>query len=446
MTDPEPEDLPVPIPQEDRGWIYVDSSGALEDCVGDLMRCDVIGVDTESDSFFSHTESCCLMQVSGPDTPDYVIDPLAFDDLEALRPLFSDSGRVKIFHGADYDVVSMKRDFGFVFPNLFDTMIAAQATGHKKFGLNDLVGRYFGVKLNKKWQRHDWSSRPLRKEHLEYARNDSRFLPALRRILLVQAEERERIPMLDEEFALLETREWTGRPFEPNDCMKIKGSAGLDDTGKKVLRALFVLRESIAASRNRPPFKVWGNDMMMAAAKADVKHMDGLRTALGERHHVVRRYASQVMEAIHDGRDDVGPVPQLVKKVVAGNPGVPPFTRDDEPLMASLKRWRNAHAAKITLAPSMVVNNTILREVAALKPSNVAGLDAIGELRTWQKEAYGEMLVERVAAWLQSHPEDADPSQKRRRRRRRGKKPVGEAADDGNRGGGASGGDAPQGG
>ncbi|MCP4872710.1 MAG: hypothetical protein GY898_28805 [Proteobacteria bacterium] len=431
MSEERDPDLPEPIHQEDRGWIYVDSSDALDDCVAVLTECDVIGVDTESDSFFSHKESCCLMQVSGPATADYVIDPLAFDDLAALGPLFADSGRVKIFHGADYDVVSMKRDFGFVFPNLFDTMIAAQATGHTKFGLNDLVGRYFGVKLNKKWQRHDWSSRPLRKEHLEYARNDSRFLPALRRILMVQAEERSRIAMLEEEFTLLEGREWTGRPFEPNDCMKIKGSGALDDDAKKVLRSLFVLRESIAEARNRPPFKVWGNDMMMAAARANPKDMDGLRAALGEKHHVVRRYSREVMDAIRAGQDDNGAVPVLVKKVARSNPGVPPFTRDDEPLMASLKKWRNAHSQEIALAPSMVVNNTILKEVSALKPKEVAALDAISEMRVWQKQAYGQMLVDRVAQWTQSHPDDGQPSRRRRRRRRRGKKPVGEAADDG---------------
>jgi len=428
------EDLPEPVTQPDRGYIYVDSAAALKECVADLMRCDVIGIDTESDSFFSHTERCCLMQVSGPDTADYVIDPLAFDDLEALRPLYADPNRVKIFHGADYDVVSMKRDFGFDFPNLFDTMIAAQATGHTKFGLNDLVGRYFGEKLNKKWQRHDWSSRPLRTEHLEYARNDSRFLPELRRILIEQATARGRMAMLEEEFVLLETREWSGRPFEPNDCMKIKGSAALDETGRKILRALFVLREGIAASRNRPPFKVWGNEVMLKVAATDITTADHLREVLGESNHLVRRYSSPVMQAIEDGLDDDGPIPELVKKVTKTfNPGVPPFTRDDEPLMIFLKKWRNGHADAIKLAPSLVVNNTILREVAALKPTTVAQLDAIAEMRNWQKEAFGEALVERVSAYAEKNPADADPS-KRKRRRRRGRRSAGEEG----------GGDAPE--
>ncbi len=430
MADEATTPLPEPIPQEDRGYVYVDSMRTLDEAIAVLARCDVLGVDTESDSFFSYTERCCLMQISGPETPDYVVDPLSIDDLSALGPLFADPARVKIFHGADYDVVSMKRDFGFVFPNLFDTMIAAQATGHDRFGLNDLVGRYFGVKLNKKWQRHDWSSRPLRPEHLDYARNDSRFLPALRRILMVQAEERGRTSMLEEEFSLLEDREWTGRPFRPDDCMKIKGANGLEDDQKRVLRSLFVLREGIAEARNRPPFKVWGNDVMLAVARSEATDASGLRKALGEKHHVVRRYLGDVTEALKAGLADTSPPPAPPRPVARTNPGVPPFTRDDEPLMAHLKKWRNAHAAEIALAPAMVVNNAILKDISALKPKEVAALDAISEMRTWQKQAFGEALVAEVAAWLERNPETGAGKKRRRRRRRRRRKPVGAAADD----------------
>ena len=413
------ETLPEPIELPELGYVYVTDAEGLAAAVADLSGSPVLGVDTESDSFFSHTERCCLVQVTGVGTVDYVLDPLKLDDLSLFGPLMEDPNVVKIFHGADYDVVSMKRDFGFAIRNIFDTMIAAQATGHHRFGLNDLVGRYFGVKLNKKWQRHDWSSRPLREEHLNYARNDSHFLAELRRILMEQASARGREEMLAEEFALLENREWTGKPFEPDSCMRVKGSGTLDSTQRKVLRAVHTLRETIAESKNRPPFKVWGNDDMLKLARTPPKDVKELRHTLGEKHHIGRRYAREVLEAVAAGLHDESPPPEPPTKQTRSIPGVPPFSRDDEPLMAHLKKWRNARSKQLELAPGMIVNNTILKDLAALKPTDVAQMHVLPDLRRWQAEQFGEDLVEQVRKWIEAHP--AQPRRKRRRRRRKGK-------------------------
>ena len=39
---------------------------------------------------------------------------------KALKP-----AQQKIFHASEYDIICLKRDYGFQFANLFDTMIAA---------------------------------------------------------------------------------------------------------------------------------------------------------------------------------------------------------------------------------------------------------------------------------------------------------------------------------
>lgn len=405
----------------DHGYVYVTTPTGLEEALEELRGSPVLGVDIEGDSFFSYEESCCLVQVTGLDTRDFIIDPLALPDLSGLGPLMADPQMVKIFHGADYDVVSLKRDFGFEISNLFDTMIAAQSTGHDRFSLGDLVNQYFGIKLNKRYQRHDWSSRPLLPAHLDYARNDSHFLPALRETLALQAEERGRSEMLAEEYALLEKREWTGRPFSPDDCMRVKGAAKLDDEGRRVLRSVFTLREGIAEARNRPPFKVWGNDALMLVAKGRPKSSAELREVLGEKHHVYRRFGREVTDAVKAGLDDATPPPETFRNTTRTSPDVPPFTREDEGLMAALKRWRNDYAEDQGLAPAMVVNNAILKEVAALRPKEMLDLDKIEEMRSWQKREIGQRLVELVADWVAKHPA------KKRRRRGRNRRRKSEA-------------------
>jgi ribonuclease D len=423
-----PEDAPPPFdPPEDLGFIYITDQGGLQECVEDLEGTTVLAVDTEADSFYSYEESCCLIQMTGDSGPDYVIDPLKVDDLSPLEKLMADPKVIKIFHGADYDVVSLKRDFGFTIRGIFDTMIAAQAGGHQRFGLGDLVNHYFGVKLNKKYQRHDWSSRPLKPEHLAYARLDSHFLPKLMNILYPLAEANGRAPMLEEEFELLQHRKWSRRPFSPDDCMKIKGANKLGPEERKVLRAVFMARDERARNRNRPAFKVWGNDSCLLLAEKKPTTKAELAKALGSTHHVVRRYTSNVLDAVAEGLADTSDPPKVPKPHEAPrDPRLPAFRREDEPLLAALKKWRNALSKAEDIGPGLIVNNTVMRAAAALKPTTLEDLERISDMRNWQRTFYGEAILEVVAKWRvadaeksKSDPEEGDGQPRKRRRRRR---------------------------
>lgn len=432
VTDPAPETIPETVPESlpDRGYRYVTTPEELAECVADLTGTTVLAADIEGDSFFSYTEKTCLLQMTGDSGMDWVVDPLEVPDLEPLRELFESPDVVKVFHGADYDVVSLKRDHGFQIAPIWDTMIAAQATGHERFGLNDLVGQYFGDTLEKKYQRHDWSRRPLLKEHLDYARLDSHYLPRLREILMVKAAEANREAMLAEEFKLLEAREWTGRPFDPDRCLKIKGANKLDERQKRVLRAVFVARDKIAERKNRPSFKVWGNDAMLKIARAMPADRDQLVDSLGGKSHVVRRYAEVVLEAVKAGRTDTSKIPaKKESRPTPSNPLVPPYTRDDEPLFSRLKEWRNGRATEVKLTPAMIVNNTVLKHIAALKPKVMEDYDLIEDMRDWQRNAYGEELLLLVKGWLEANPPTAEETTSKRRRRRRRRRRGGGGAE-----------------
>ena len=97
---------------------------------------------------------------------------------------------------ADYDIVSMKRDFGYTFVNVFDTMISAQFLGFDKVGLADLIRRFFGHTIDKKHQWHDWSKRPLFEEHL----TTHTLALAIRELLLIHLRRSGRLEAVEEEF------------------------------------------------------------------------------------------------------------------------------------------------------------------------------------------------------------------------------------------------------
>ena len=108
-----------------------------------------------------------------------------------------------MFHDADYDLRLLDREYGFRATNLFDTRIAAQLLNEPGVGLAALLERYLGVRLDKRFQRADWSARPLSPGMLEYAAADTRHLPELRDILRGQLRERGRLTWAEEEFGLL---------------------------------------------------------------------------------------------------------------------------------------------------------------------------------------------------------------------------------------------------
>ena len=125
----------------------VASPSQLEALLDELSAQSAIGVDTESNSLYAYHERVCLIQCSIPGA-DYIVDPLAGLDLSPLARVFADPGGQKVFHAAEYDVMCLKRDFGFRFANLFDTMWAARILGWPRVGLGDVLKETFGVRTN----------------------------------------------------------------------------------------------------------------------------------------------------------------------------------------------------------------------------------------------------------------------------------------------------------
>jgi hypothetical protein len=149
----------------------------------------IIGVDLEADSMHHYFEKVCLLQIA-TDSASYLMDPLALRDLSVLQPVFSNPRIRKIFHGADYDVRSLYRDFQVEVENLFDTQLACKFLGLRETGLDSLLRNRFQVELNKKFQRADWSQRPLSTEMLEYAAMDGGYLIPLAHMLKKELEEK----------------------------------------------------------------------------------------------------------------------------------------------------------------------------------------------------------------------------------------------------------------
>ena len=140
----------------------IDNQKDLERLSNSLLREKSVAFDTEADSFYHYFDKTCLVQVATP-TGCYLIDPLAMGgpaNLAPLAPVFASPDVQVIFHAAEYDLFVLKRDCGFAFANVFDTMLSAQMLGYSQVGLAALIEHHFGIKLAKDEQRSDWSKTP----------------------------------------------------------------------------------------------------------------------------------------------------------------------------------------------------------------------------------------------------------------------------------------------
>ena len=94
-----------------------------------LRGASEIAVDLEYHSYRTFGGFVCLMQISTREE-DFVVDTLALrDEMEELNEVFTDPNVVKVFHGAESDIVWLQQDFNLYIVNLFDTYHASKVLG-----------------------------------------------------------------------------------------------------------------------------------------------------------------------------------------------------------------------------------------------------------------------------------------------------------------------------
>ena len=154
---------------------YIAAPRDWQDCLQKLQSESQLAIDLEANSMYAYRERVCLIQVSTT-TQDYLIDPLTDLDLSGLGELIADPSVEKIFHAAEYDLILLKREYDWELNSLFDTMWAARILGYPRYGLANLLGDLFQVKLNKRYQKSNWCRRPLSRAQRTYAQLDTHFL------------------------------------------------------------------------------------------------------------------------------------------------------------------------------------------------------------------------------------------------------------------------------
>lgn len=370
------EALPPPV--------WVDDRNTLNRMIEDLSAQARIAVDTESNSLHAYRERVCLIQFSTPQK-DYVVDPFSFDGLGSLSFLFHDPKIEKIFHAAEYDLICLKRDFGFKFRNLFDTMQAARILGYQYVGLESILAGKFNVRVDKRHQKANWGARPLTPAQLDYARMDTHYLIPLRDMLESELREMGRWGFARDDFALACNVDTPKEKLNGDSWKRFSARRDVSSRELTILSELCLCRDAIAEQMDRPPFKVIPDDILLDIAK-NLPEKDVDLAGIGLSQRQIHLWGAQILEAVRRGTRS-----PLVKREQVQRPKDSALKRLDR-----LKTWRKKVAGEMKVDSDIVLPKDFLHALAEHPPKDLESLKVAMRESPFRFEKFGEQIYKLI--------------------------------------------------
>jgi ribonuclease D len=366
--------------------IYLDTAQETSRFLRSIAGVDLLAIDTEGASFHRFIDRIYLLQLSTRDC-SAIIDPLPIGAPEELGTLLEDPKVEIVFHDADYDLRLLRQDYEWQVRNIFDTRVAAQLLGIRAFGLAALLEKYFGVKLDKKHQRADWSMRPLTPDMLEYAAQDTMHLLSLRDRLAEELKRTGRWEWASEEFARLEETRWEVED-ESTSFLRMKGARDLNRRELAVLRELVIWRNEVARRADRATFRVVGNEPLFELARSKPTTREALASIKGMPRSLLDRASTDILQAVKRG----------VELPDADLPRFPKAVRwerdpDFDTRVTALRTVRDQAATRLDLDPGVLCSRDRLEAVARRNPATIDEMSEIAELRRWQVRVLGPDFV-----------------------------------------------------
>lgn len=366
--------------------LYLDTPSTVDAFLTSIADTPVLALDTEGASFHRFVDRIYLLQLSTRDKTA-IIDPIPIGSPPGLGKLLEDPDVEIVFHDADYDLRLLHQDYGWHVRHIFDTRVAAQLLGLKAFGLAALLERYFGVKLDKKHQRADWSLRPLSQGMLDYAAQDTLHLLELRDRLQHDLEKAGRWDWAREEFGLLEGTKWPDDD-SANAFLRIKGARDLTRRELAILRELVPWRDAIARQLDRATFRVIGNEQLLDISHKAPATREALAAIKGMPRSLLESRGSEMLDAVQRGL-------AVPENALPRFPKAARWDRDPDfdARVSALKTVRDETATRLDLDPGVLCSRDRMEAVARRNPATREELEEVQELRRWQRGVLGEGFI-----------------------------------------------------
>ena len=246
---------------------FITTQKGLTECCKELSKVKSFAIDIECENGLHHYGTyVCLIQISTP-KEHFVIDSMKFPTRQSLLPLLKileDEKIEKILHDYSFDLRIIYTQYKSRPKNVFDTQMACLLIGKEKLGLASLLEAYCKITAEKKFQRYDWTRRPLSEKMLAYAIGDTNNLIFIKKKLVAELKEKKRLTWCEQEC-----QEIAGKnlKYHEQSFYDLKGIRSLDNKQRAILLKLWQLRDNLAKKHDKPLHYVLGTKQMMEIAK-----------------------------------------------------------------------------------------------------------------------------------------------------------------------------------
>ncbi len=365
---------------------FIRSDADLEQACKGLSGEKIMGVDLEADSMHCFKEKICLIQIAAQDRA-FVVDPFLIQNFSPFIALLENPDIIKVFHGADFDVRSLDREFNARIENLFDTEIACRFLNIRERGLAALLMENFDVYVDKKFQKIDWAQRPLADIMIAYSVGDVAHLIELHARLRDRLEKMGRLSWAQEEFEAQAQVKYESNHQLPL-FRRFKGAGKMDNRSLAVLENLLQVRMDIAEKKDQPLYKIISSQSILGLTShrpltiekmIDIKALS--RKQAGMYGHLCEQAISSALALPHQ---ELPSYPKIA------------MPRKDPKVLERiqrLKKMREKLSLSIGMEPGFLINNNLITTLAFANPCTREALEQINEIRNWQRQALGEEII-----------------------------------------------------
>jgi ribonuclease D len=370
---------------------WIDTPDALEafvDSIGDL-----VAVDTESDHFHAYNARICLIQAATRDSAA-LIDPLALDH-EAMQPflnMLADPAVTKVFHAGRNDMGEFDRDYGVSVENIFDTQIACRFLNKGGSGLSWLLEDFFGVRTSKKYQRYDWTRRPIPEEPAEYAATDVLYLLEARDRLIEELDAAGWLePFRQQCTYVARATEHSDNPFDPEGWRRLRTKRDPNGLTRATLAALWQWRHELCESLNQAALHVLQDGALVRLATRRPNRPEKIHEIRGISKVILDHHVDELLRVIDEARHADHPPERLPRRTDYERP-----SELEQRRLKSLKKWRNKTAKELGIPTEFIGTNATFEKIAASPPSTIDELLEFDEILPWQVERFGDVILSRL--------------------------------------------------
>lgn len=338
---------------------------------------DLVGIDVERADADRYYRRAALVQVGDADRC-ILVDPLAIPEPAPLAEFCAD--RLVVLHAIENDLEPMDR-LGVPMPQVADTAVAAGFLA-LPIGLGDLLEAVLGIELDtnkSKYQRADWSQRPLSDGMKEYAAGDVLHLPELWSQLAERLESTGRRSWYEQELeatieqARADTRHWE----------RTKGAGRLDPDERSTLHALWEAREALCQAHDIAPNRLVHDKTLLSLAQEPASSPEDLIARDPRRSNgPVTEHADVLFEALQLGLE-APPEPREQSRR---------WDDDQRAAYDAMRKRRSQLARSLDLDPGFCCPSRQLRAAVSAEPTDLDEFTDAANLRPWQLDQLGHEL------------------------------------------------------